>query len=89
MRPPRIAELLLVVLVIQSSHSTNLTRVAKCCDVKQVYHEKNSVCGEGNFNLTVLRSKHLAADIGFDNEVAFDTGAVKAEDCENGSLRCV
>ena len=71
------------------SSSTSLTIVAKCCDVGQVYHEKESVCGEGNFNLTALRSKHLAEDdIGFNNnEVAFDTGAVKAEDCENGSLR--
>ena len=88
MRPSSIAGLV-ILLIVENSYATNLTLVSKCCEIMQVYHEKKSVCVEGSFNLTALRSEYMAADIGFDNEVAFETGAVKAEDCENGSLRCV
>ena len=87
-------EVLLQALFIQGCFSAaNLTTVvSKCCDFGQVYYEMSSECGEGSFNLTALRSKHMADDViadSDDNEIYFDTGAVKAEDCENGSLRCV
>jgi hypothetical protein len=71
-----------------SNYSANLTRVAKCCDLGQVYDEMSSQCAPGNFNLTTLRSQYMA-DAGIGMGVVFDTGAMKAEDCENGSLRCV
>ena len=71
-----------------ANYSANFTRVAKCCDLGQVYDEMSSQCAPGNFNLTTLRSQHMA-DAGIGMGVVFDTGAMKAEDCENGSLRCV
>ena len=71
-----------------ANYSANFTRVAKCCDLGQVYDEMSSQCAPGNFNLTTLRSQYMA-DAGIGMGVVFDTGAMKAEDCENGSLRCV
>ena len=71
-----------------ATYSANFTRVAKCCDLGQVYDEMSSQCAPGNFNLTTLRSQYMA-DAGIGMGVVFDTGAMKAEDCENGSLRCV
>ena len=72
-----------------SAANLTTTVVAKCCDVGQVYYEMSSECGKGSFNITALRYEHMADDYSDDNEIYFDTGAVKAEDCENGSLRCV
>lgn len=71
--------LLLVVLFVEN---VCCLAVHKCCNVSQVYYEHRMQCDEGLFDVEAL-----ANVVPLDQFLTFETGALEASHCKNGSLR--
>lgn len=79
--------LILIWMMSVCSMGEDFTLVHKCCDLDQVYSEPLAKCIEGAMNKTSLTRLHMVKN---HQPIMFETGALEAGDCSNGSQRrCV
>ena len=61
--------------------------IPKCCDVGYVYSEVSRKCEPGHFSLEDLHVFDLNLTSEVNANFSFDPGALKVEDCPNGTRR--